>query len=537
MLSLSSCRLRRFGLLVLLLAAVAVRAQQVTPTPTPFVDLSEDPWDRWVKQYYEIVQVEKDSVVRLEGNLAKPHPRINAVMEIVGEDEKFVYLRNLPLEDPRSAGHKAWLLRQGREAQLRMREEDFAKLYLIPREGIEAPRYVEKLRFVPENRGLPTSGRWQMGFDAADCNGDGLVDLVLPPARMGEAHPWIYLRQQDGWKSWEAVRWPQEVSFDYGDVAVADFDGDGNLDLALACHFKSNYVLYGDGRGGFTRWVELPRAHQSVTSRALAVADWNRDGRQDLVALAELDIDLNTKQAVTSGLIQVFLNTKEGWELSPATFPANIYGDQVAVGDFNGDKAPDILVASHKLGNQNFLFLNDGKGKSFTPYVSGAFPAQIFVFGVGAGRLGGGAKGDTAFLAVYQSVRPKEGEHLFAHAILGYTLTDAKGKLLAEPRRTVVYADQNPVTDSFRSIAVADVDGDGREDVVAARASGNILVLLQMPDGGFALEKAALGIPGGSPSTVGVYRWGKDTYIVANFSDEGQVPGGVQVWRVAKAAR
>lgn len=527
------CWWRRFGFLVL--AAGAVWAQKVSPTPA--VVPYEDPWERWVKQYYEVRKFEKSDVVRLEGNLAKPHPRLNVVMEIVGEDEKFVYLRNLPLEDPRSAGHKAWLLRQGREAQLRMREEAFAQLYLIPREGIEAPRYVEKLRFVPEDKGLPTSGRWQMGFAAADCNGDGVADLVLPPARMGELHPWIYLRQQDGWKGWEAFRWPREVSFDYGDVAVEDFDGDGHLDLALACHFKSNYVLYGDGRGGFLRWVELPRAHQSVTSRALAVADFNRDGRKDLVALAELDIDLNTKQGITSGLVQVYFNTKKGWKLSPATFPGNIYGDQVAVGDFNADGAPDILTASHKLGNPNFIFLNDGKGESFSPYTSAAFPAQIFVFGVGAGRLGGSAQGDTAFLAVYQSVRPKEGEHLFAHAILGYTLTDAQGKLLSEPQRSLIYADQNPTTDTFRSLAVADVDGDGRADVVAARASGKILVLLQMPDGGFALEKAALGVPGASPSTVEVYRWGKDTYIVANFAEGGQVPGGIHVWRVAKATR
>lgn len=530
-------RLRMLGFLVFSLVSVAVRAQQAPPTPTSAVDPYEDPWDRWVKRYYQILQVEKESVVRLEGNLAKPHPRINAIMEIVGEDENFVYLRNLPLEDPRSAGHKAWLLRQGREAQGRMREEAFAKLYLISRDGIEAPRYVAKLAFVPADQGLPTSGRWQMGFDAADFDGDGLADLVLPPARMGEAHPWIYLRQRDGWKSWETVRWPQEVPFDYGDVAVADFDGDGNLDLALACHFKSNYVLYGDGRGGFLRWVELPRAHQSVTSRALAVADFNRDGRQDLVALAELDIDLNTKQGITSGLVQVFLNTKEGWKLSPSTFPGNIYGDQVAVGDFNADGAPDILAASHKLGNQNFLFLNDGKGESFSPYVTNAFPAQIFVFGVGAGRLGSGGKGNAAFMAVYQSVRPREGEHVFAHAILAYTLTDAKGQLLPEPKRTLVYADQNQATDTFRSLAVADVDGDGRDDVVAARASGKIMLLLQMPDGGFALEKNSLNVQGSSPSEVGVFRWGKDIYIVANFSDGGAVPGSVRVWRVTRAAR
>lgn len=507
----------------------------VVPTPAPTVAAdAADPWDQWVSDYYKVLVVPKGSEMRLGGNLARPHPRVNAVMEIVYEDDEFVYLRNLPLEDPRSAGHKAWLVRQGREVEASLREEAFRKQYVITAEGpLLPPLFTERLRFTDRSWGLPAEGLWQMGFALADFNRDGKLDLVLPPARKGVAHPWIYLQTEEGWREWSEAQWPEEPSFDYGDVKVADFDGDGHLDIAIACHFKRSYVLYGDGRGSFRRWLELPVGAQAVTSRALAVADFNGDGRKDIVLLAELDIDLATSQAITSGLINVVLNTPEGWKLSPATFPRGIYGDHVAVGDFDGDGQPDILVASHKAGNPYYVFLNQARGQSFKPYVSDAFPAQSFILGVASGSLDG-KKPDQIILAVYQSLRPREGEHHFSHALLAYRIAEKPGKILAEPKRTVIYVDQEAPINSFRDVAVGDLDGDGRTDVVALRANGELLILLQKPDGGFVLEREKPGVPEASPSSVGIYRSGAATLLVANFSDNGKAKGGVKVWRVLK---
>jgi len=529
---------RKHVLAALVLVVTVLRpswAQEVKPaaTPTPGAIAEEDPWQRWVRDYYQVVAVPRGTEMRLEGNLARPHPRVNAVMEIVWEDEQFVYLRHLPLEDPRSAGHKAWLLRQGREVQLEERREFFEGKYLIARDPLLPPRFIRKLRFEDQSAGLPRAGLWQMGFAFGDLDRDGVQDLVLPPARKGEPHPWVFLQKGERWIPWGAARWPEGPAYDYGDVEVADFDADGHLDLALACHFKPSYVLYGDGQGSFPRYVELPRANGSVTSRALAVADFNRDGRPDIVTLAELDLDLSTHQAITSGLVNVVLNTKEGWKLSPATFPRGIYGDHVAVGDFDGNGSPDILTASHKGGNEFYVFLNQGRGEAFTPYRSDALPHQSFVLGVAAGSLDG-KKPDQVIIAVYQSLRPKEGEHSYAHGLLAYRLAKKPGKLLPIPERTVIYADQEEPINSFRDVAVGDLDGDGRQDVVALRAAGKLQVFLQLPDGGFALEQAELGIPGSSPSSVAVVKEKGTTYIVANFSGETEPHGGVRVWRVAR---
>lgn len=520
------------GLAAANLLAQAPTAGAPTPTATPE---TADPWEQWVREYYKVLVVPKGTEMRLGGNLARPHPRVNAVMEILDEDDQFVYLRHLPLEDPRSAGHKAWLVRQGREVQQAEREEAFKKQYVIVTGGAPVPPpFTQRLRFVDRSQGLPVEGLWQMGFALADVNRDGQVDLALPPARKGEAHPWVYLQTDQGWREWVEARWPDEPSFDYGDVEVADFDGDGNLDIAIACHFKRSYVLYGDGNGSFRRWVELPVGNKAVTSRALAVADFNGDGRKDIVLLAELDIDLTTSQAITSGLINVVLNTPEGWKLSPATFPRGIYGDHVAVGDFDGNGYPDILTASHKAGNPFYVFLNEDKGRSFKPYVSDAFPAQSFILGVASGSLDG-KKPDQIILAVYQSLRPKEGEHHFSHALLAYRLAEKPGKLLPEPKRTVIYVDQEGPINSFRDVALGDLDGDGRADVVGLRANGELLILLQKPDGGFLLERERVGIPEASPSSVVVSKVGSKTLLVANFSDNGKAKGGVKVWEVEAA--
>ncbi|MBI3416562.1 MAG: VCBS repeat-containing protein [Verrucomicrobia bacterium] len=80
-------------------------------------------------------------------------------------------------------------------------------------------------------------------------------------------------------------------------IAVADFDGDGNGDIFLNQNFSGTeletspyndgvgVVLLGDGQGGFHA---LPPGQSGVAlagdGRGCAVADWNRDGRPDLIA-------------------------------------------------------------------------------------------------------------------------------------------------------------------------------------------------------------------------------------------------------------
>lgn len=513
----------------------------MTPEPTqtamPAAAPEEDAWQRWVNEYYKVLKIRKGLEKRVDEQHAYPDPRVPTLMEIVGEDNEFVYLRNLPLEDPRSAGHTAWQARQARDLSDLRFQEFLNDKYILPRQELEVPPpFTHRIHLEEMSTGLPRRGLWQMGFDVGDFDGDGRLDLVLPPARKGEPHPWIVLNKLDGWRIWEDVKWP-DIPFDYGDVKVADFDGDGNLDIAIANHFKKAYVMYGNGngKGDFTRYVELPTANPVVTSRAIAVADFDGDGRPDIVQLAELDLDLGTNLVQGSGLVAVDLNTRSGWKLSPAAFPVNIYGDNVTVGDFNGDGSPDILIASHKANNEKYVFLNDGKGTRFTPYESNAFPWSSFVLGVAAGPLDG-KRPDQAVLGVLQSVRGL-GEKYSVHALLSYRLGRKSGKTLQTPQRGVIYRDQKPDVDQYRCVTAGDLDGDVRLDIVAGRASGEIQIFLQMPDGRFAVEtRPGWQLGDAAPNHLMIRDLDGDgnPELIVNFSDGQKTPGSVRVWKVVR---
>ena len=177
-----------------------------------------------------------------------------------------------------------------------------------------APAFTDRIHFEERSDGLPSQGRWQMGMAtrgpqrrrARSTSSCRRPDSVRPM-------PWVVLQTADGWQRWDAVKWP-EAKLDYGDVGVADFDRDGNLDIVITCHFLRTYVLYGNGKGDFTRFVELPQVNPNVTSRALVVADFDGDGRQDVAALAELDLDLATNVQLRAASSRSCLNTKEGWQ-------------------------------------------------------------------------------------------------------------------------------------------------------------------------------------------------------------------------------
>ena len=72
------------------------------------------------------------------------------------------------------------------------------------------------------------------------------------------AFPWtrpnIFLGDGRGhWRRWSEARYP-DLPYDYGDAAVADFNGDGHMDVAFGIHLRGMLALVGDGGGGFEPW-------------------------------------------------------------------------------------------------------------------------------------------------------------------------------------------------------------------------------------------------------------------------------------------
>jgi hypothetical protein len=192
-----------------------------------------------------------------------------------------------------------------------------------------------------------------------DFNGDGKLDLVVTNAcyikicRPQGIGGDVYILLGDGTgkfvlnptRVWEGA---QPLS-----VAVADFNGDGNLDLAVSGGDAVS-ILLGDGTGNFTLHSTL-----AVGGGPLAIGDFNGDGILDFAVANS-----------TSNTVSILLGDGTG-KFTLVSSPATGSGpSSVAVGDFNGDGKLDLAVANGS-GNTVSILLGDGTGH-FNPASSTA---------------------------------------------------------------------------------------------------------------------------------------------------------------------
>jgi len=162
------------------------------------------------------------------------------------------------------------------------------------------------------------------------------------------------------------------TSFDAGRephfIAVGDFTGDGNLDLAVAIYgFPAEFVsvLLGTGTGSFGVATSF-RAGSYPTS--LAVGDLNGDGNQDLVVANQ-----------GSGSVSILLGTGTGSFSDPTEFGVGPSPGSVAVADFNGDSNLDLAVNGFDDTVSVLLGTGSGSFGPFTNFPVGPVPAAVAV--------------------------------------------------------------------------------------------------------------------------------------------------------------
>jgi hypothetical protein len=535
------------GVVIVALSAVGAAALQSTPPPggppppgsgqgapqagaVPYLPGLGQPQVDLDELAARVFRIPKGDAVLIGPNRIRTHGIMKQEFTLVGEEGDFYLVKELPPEDPKSALHRAWLRQQGEEARGLAKEEYLTDKYIINDMPDLFPAFTDKLDFERRDEGLPKDGRWQMSFDVADMNGDGRLDLVLPPPRLGMSHPSIVLQQPDHtWKLWGDVRWPQDTSFklDYGTVRVADFDGDGHLDIALASHFSEVFVLYGDGKGDFTRVQVLPRANKTVTSRCLVVADLNNDRRPDIATLAEIDLDMATSRRQTSGLVDVLLNLPGGWKTVTEGFPSEIQGDWISAADFDRDGWVDLLLTSRKEGVLDLFMRNVGKGERFQAVSSIQVPYSSFVFASAAAPLDRFKSPDVVLCFEQFNARVAEDP---AQACAIYRFHDSKGQPSLTPHPEV-FVKRKVAYDNFKVVAVGDIDGDRRNDIAVVTSNGALRIFLQFPDGRFYEERPEITIANTDPFDVRIvdlYGDGKGEVIVMG-SPRGSEPGG-GVW-------
>ena len=182
----------------------------------------------------------------------------------------------------------------------------------------------------------------------ADLNGDGKLDIAV--ACFGDAsmpqvdtgHVSILLGNGAGAFSpasnYSAGTAPEGV-------AIADFDGDGVLDLAVP-NFNSNNVsfLKGNGAGAFFAPANTATGTNSIS---IATADFNGDGKADL-AVANRG----------SNNVSLLFGNGSGGFASALNSPTGTVPNTVAVADLDTDGKPDLIFATNN-GTNNVSVLFD----------------------------------------------------------------------------------------------------------------------------------------------------------------------------------
>jgi VCBS repeat-containing protein len=272
-------------------------------------------------------------------------------------------------------------------------------------------------------------------------------------------------------------------------VAVGDFNGDGNPDLAVANQLASTVsVLLGSTGGGFTR--QTPDLAVGDFPVSVAVGDFNSDQDPDLAVANGF-----------SGTVSVLLGGN-GASFTRQTPDVTIGGTpwSVTVGDFNGDSDPDLAVANQLSNNVSVLL--GGAGGSFTRQTPdlavGAGPTSV-----AAGDFNGDHDPDLAVANQFDGT-------------VSVLLGTAGGAGFSGPTPAGNYNGSDPM-----SVAAGDFNGDGDFDLAVGDMSpGEILILLGGPGGSFSGPTSTLTVDSGV-SSVAVGDFNRDAdpdLAVANFN-------------------
>jgi hypothetical protein len=295
-----------------------------------------------------------------------------------------------------------------------------------------------------ENTPVQTTAIRSMDVAAFDADGDKDLDLVVAH----EFGPNLYFVNDGTGRFALAAPQKMPVTFkDHEEIAAADFDGDGDIDLVFACEDDKAKVMYlNDGAGNFTD--ASSRLPQDGVSNGVTTADLDKDGDMDLVF-------------ANAGPDFVLLNDGKG-NFTNVSAQSSLSGPSVSqdvkAGDVDGDGDLDLVIGSE---DGNALLLNDGKAQ----------------FADASGRLPKRATPEeTRKVALADIDGDKDLDLYFANVALTtgqpgkafdrqdrILINDGRGRFKDETEKRLPKDDENGAHG-----ALVDLDGDGDLDILSS---------------------------------------------------------------------
>jgi hypothetical protein len=342
--------------------------------------------------------------------------------------------------------------------------------------------------FVPAAGQNPVIGPQTWGVAVGDFNHDGIADLVT--AGVGDGLLSVLIGNGNGTFK-PRVTLAAPVGSDPSTVVVADFNRDGKQDLAVVNGFGGTETLsifLGNGDGTFQAGVPY---NAGLDPKGLAVGDFNSDGFADVVAVDAQNNSINVLLGNGDGTFQPYVPYAVG----------NLPYSEV-VGDFDQDGNLDVAVNNSDDGTVGVLL---GKG-------DGTFHPQVtYTVGTAPRTLAIGDFNGDGFLDL---------------AVTNFG-SNSVTILLGAANKSGNFAVQTPaiaVGTNPVGIAVADCNGDGFADLAVTNSGANsISILLGKGDGTFQPQLALTGNIGNSPYPVAVGDFNGDglpDLAVANYADQ-----------------
>jgi photosystem II stability/assembly factor-like uncharacterized protein len=332
---------------------------------------------------------------------------------------------------------------------------------------------------------------------AADLEGDGKLDLVMlnRPSTVVQQNVQI-------WPNTTASTQPSFASpillalKDPIGLAIADLDGDGKLDLAVTTDDDSLLLFRNNSSAGTISFTPLSGIPTPAGLQSVAITDLDGDGRPDVVItgniisvlrntsdpgkitfasrldftsgrnhmiLTDLDGDGKSDIALSSynvNSIKYLRNTSILGTISfveaeiPAEAPWNI-----AAADINSDSKMD-LISTDVSGSKVSLFQNNGSTGVISFEVEKRFPCTSYPNGVGISDLDGDGKPDVAIATMANNLAILKNQ--------GTIQTMNFSPIVAYDRGNYL---------SNNQIALADINGDGKDDALVTSESTSALYM------------------------------------------------------------
>jgi len=292
------------------------------------------------------------------------------------------------------------------------------------------------------------------------------------------------------------------------DVVLGDFDGDGNLDVAVANQFEipgSVVTLFQNTGGAFSAGLNLASttAGSAISTIALAAGNLNGDAYDDLVILY---LDGDAYELASGAATLAGMATSGAVSLGAGSFPQS-----VTLADFNRDSKQDMAVSLSQYDRIDLL-AGDGTGGFAAAWTSIPTGGTSTPWGVAAGDIDN--DGNLDLLAV-TIAGPEYLAASFGPAFSGLipaatalrsptAANVAAGKFDTNPRADVVTVqnDENlarvflngnltapvtyPVGTGPVDVAIGDVTGDTFADIITAdRDADTVTILPGLGDGTF----------------------------------------------------